>query len=91
MRCVGFNKMNANFQTMNSQDTNIAEKLTALKQSKFRSKFKLAQKNRDYIATKGLETIKDHAFQFINSRVARAFPKNDGKQTPMRGHPVFFA
>jgi hypothetical protein len=43
---------------MASQDSTIPQKLTALKQSKFRSKFKLAQKNRDYIATKGLETIK---------------------------------
>jgi hypothetical protein len=51
----------------------------------------LAQKDRDYIATKGLETIKKHAFEFINSRVAPDFPKNDGKQTPMRGHPVFIA
>jgi hypothetical protein len=48
-------------------------------------------KDRDYIAAKGLETIKDHAYQFINSRVAPDFPKNDGKQTPMRGHPVFIA
>ncbi len=91
VRCVGFNKINANFQTMISQDSTIPQKLTALKQSKFRSKFKLAQKDRDYIATKGLETIKEHAFQFINSRVAPDFPKNDGKQTPMRGHPVFIA
>ena len=49
------------------------------------------KKDRDYIATKGLETIKAHAFQFINSRVAPGFPKSDGKQTPMRGHPVFIA
>ena len=91
VRCVGFNKMNANFQTMNSQDTNIAQKLTALKQSKFRSRFKLSEKDRDYIANKGLETIKEHAFQFVNTRVAPDFPRNDGKQTPMRGHPVFIA
>ena len=76
---------------MISKDSDIPYKLIALKQSKFRSKFELAQKDRDYIATKGLETIKEHAFQFINSRVAPAFPKNDGKQTPMRGHPVFIA
>jgi len=69
----------------------INHMLNSLKQSKFRSKFKLSQKDRDYIATKGLETIKDHAYQFINSRVAPAFPKNDGKQTPMKGHPVFIA
>ena len=69
----------------------ICHKLASLRTSKFRSKFKLTLKDRDYIATKGLETIKDHAFQFINSRVAPDFPKNDGKQTPMRGHPVFIA
>ena len=72
-------------------DSSISEKLTSLGKSKFRSKFKLSQKDRDYITTKGLETIKDHAYQFINSRVASAFPKNDGKQTPMKGHPVFIA
>ena len=76
---------------MSSPSKSISHKLTSLKQSKFISKFKLSQKDRDYIAAKGLETIKEHAFQFANSRVAPDFPKNDGKQTPMRGHPVFLA
>ena len=69
----------------------INHTLDSLKKSKFRSKFKLSRKDRVYIDTKGLETIRDHAYQFINSRVAPDFPKNDGKQTPMRGHPVFIA
>jgi len=69
----------------------IPQKLTSLRKSKFRSKLRLTLKDRDYIATKGLETIKEHAFQLINARVAPDFPKNDGKQTPMRGHPVFIA
>jgi hypothetical protein len=76
---------------MSSTDKSIIKKLTSLKQSKFKSKFRLLQKDRDYIAAKGLETIKAHAYQFVNSRVAPDFPKNDGKQTPMRGHPVFIA
>jgi hypothetical protein len=76
---------------MTPQDSTISQKLAFLKQSKFRSRFKLSQKDQDYIAAQGLETIKEHAFQFINSRVAPDFPKNDGKQTPMRGHPVFIA
>jgi len=76
---------------MITTERTIPRKLASLKQSKFRSKFMLIQKDRDYIATKGLETIKEHAFQFINFRVAPDFPKNDGKQTPMRGHPVFIA
>ena len=73
---------------MTSQETIILNKLASLKQSKFRSKFKLTQKERDYIAAKGLGTIKDHAFQFVITRIAPDFPKNDGKQTPMRGHPA---
>ena len=76
---------------MASPDTIIRSKLFSLNKSKFRSKFRLTQKDQDYTATKGLETIKDHAFDFVNSRVASDFPKNDGKQTPMRGHPVFIA
>ena len=32
-----------------------------------------------------------HACDFIHNRVAPAEPVNDGKQTPMRGHPVFIA
>jgi len=76
---------------MTSKDSIIPQKLASLKKFKFRSRFKLPQKDRDYIATKGLKTIKEHALQFVNSRVATDFPKNDGKQTPMRGHPVFIA
>ena len=79
------------FKMTSSQDTIIRNQLFSLKKSKFRSKFELTQKDHDYAATKGLETIKDHAFDFVNSRVAPDFPKNDGKQTPMRGHPVFIA
>lgn len=69
----------------------ISQKLAVLEQSSFRSKFKLKQKDYDYITAKGVETIKDHAYQFISKRVASDFPRNDGKQTPMRGHPVFIA
>lgn len=38
-----------------------------------------------------METIRRHAADFIQSRIAPAFPKNDGKQTPMKNHPVFIA
>ena len=72
-------------------DSTISNELISLRKSKFRSKFKLIQKDKDYIAAKGLETIKEHAFQFVNSRVASDYPKNDGKQTPMRDHPIFIA
>ncbi len=38
-----------------------------------------------------MATILDHARDFIDRRLAAAHPLNDGKQTPMRGHPVFIA
>lgn len=65
--------------------------LKLLKRSSFRSKFKLTVRDRQYIQDKGMETIRKHAFDFINLRIASQFPNNDGKQTPMKGHPVFIA
>ena len=65
--------------------------LDRLAKSKFRSRFKLRAKELEYIKDKGLDKIKSHAEDFIRDRVAPAEPVNDGKQTPMRGHPVFIA
>ena len=65
--------------------------LDKLAKSKFRSRFKLRSKEHEYIKDKGLDTIYSHACDFIRDRVAPAEPANDGKQTPMRGYPVFIA
>ena len=65
--------------------------LDRLAKSKFRSRFKLRAKELEYIKEKGLDKIRSHACDFIRDRVAPAEPANDGKQTPMRGHPVFIA
>ncbi len=62
-----------------------------LKQSPFRSKFHLTEKDKKYIQDKGVDTIEKHARDFIRTRLAPANIPNDGKQTPMRGHPVFVA
>jgi len=65
--------------------------LTRLKQSKFRARFHLDTQSRVYLRQHGLPTIMAHAEHFITTRLTPANPKNDGKQTPMRGHPVFIA
>ena len=57
--------------------------------SKFRSGFRLTDKDRQYIAEKGTDVIRSHAADFVRTRLAPENPPNDGKQTPMRGHPVF--
>lgn len=69
----------------------IDEALEKLGRSDFRSRFSLSQKDMEYIDSKGLETIRSHAEDFIKARLAPSFIPNDGKQTPMRGHPVFKA
>lgn len=68
--------------------TDILEKLST---SPFRSRFHLSSQDRLYIRQKGMEIIKKHALDFIHKRLSPAFPPHDGKQTPMRGHPVFVA
>ncbi|MBQ8504502.1 MAG: DUF4186 domain-containing protein [Clostridia bacterium] len=69
----------------------IDEALNKLQKSDFRSKFHLKQQDIDYINEKGLETIRQHCTDFIKKRLAPSVIPNDGKQTPMRGHPVFVA
>ena len=69
----------------------LDEALDKLQTSKFRSSFHLKEKDKAYIRDKGLDTIRLHADDFIRTRLAPEFIPNDGKQTPMRGHPVFIA
>jgi hypothetical protein len=69
----------------------LTDLFNKLSQSTFRSRFQLSQKDRDYISAKGLDTIRRHARDFVAKRLAPAVIPNDGKQTPMRGHPVFLA
>lgn len=54
-----------------------------LNKSKFRSKFKLDIKDKDYIDAKGIDLIRSHAYDFVNKRLAPEDILNDGKQTPM--------
>lgn len=70
---------------------NIQNKLYSLSKSKFRSSFHLKENDKKYIYDKGLQTIESHAYDFINKRIAPMVIPNDGKQTPMKGHPVFIA
>ena len=69
----------------------IDEALEKLQASPFRAKFRLSERERAYIGEKGLDTIREHARGFIETRLAPAELPNDGRQTPMRGHPVFLA
>ncbi len=67
------------------------ELFSRLSRSDFRSRFHLSDKDRQYAAEKGIDTIRAHAADFVKTRLSPENPANDGRQTPMRGHPVFIA
>lgn len=69
----------------------LADLFARLDKSDFRRRFHLRQADRQYIESKGLVVIRRHAEDFVWKRLAPACPPNDGRQTPMRGHPVFIA
>lgn len=62
---------------------------TRLAKSAFRSRFRLTDTDRAYIADRGWEEIRAQAERRVREQLAPAHPLNDGAQTPMRGHPVF--
>ncbi len=63
-----------------------------LAKSKFRSRFKLVGKDLE-IAKVQLSKgeLREKAEQWLEKKLFCANPVNDGKQTPMRGYPVFVA
>ena len=69
----------------------LDEVFAKLASSPFRSRFRLAERERQYLEERGLPTILEHARGFIDARLAPQYPGRDGKQTPYQGHPVFVA
>ena len=69
----------------------LEELFERLSRSPFRSGFHLRARERAYLEEKGMETMERHARDFVRQKLAPAEPYHDGKQTPMKGHPVFLA
>lgn len=72
-------------------DEKVKNILDRLSKSKFRSSFYLKDKDILYIEDKGIDKIREHAYDFVTKRLADTSNVTDGKQTPMKGHPVFIA
>lgn len=72
-------------------DEKIKNIFDRLSKSKFRSSFYLKDKDILYIEDKGIDKIRNHAYDFVTKRLADTSNVTDGKQTPMKGHPVFIA
>jgi hypothetical protein len=59
--------------------------------SPFPRRFRLRPQESRYLERKGLRAILADADDLLVKRLGEASPRNDGKQTPFRGHPVFIA
>jgi hypothetical protein len=70
---------------------NLDELFEALGRSEFRRRFRWRDREATYLKEKGLEVVLAHARDFVEKRLAPAEPAHDGRQTPMRNHPVFIA
>lgn len=51
----------------------------------------MSVKDKEYVNEKGIDTIRCHAQDFVANRLSAENPENDGKQTTIKGHPVFIA
>jgi len=69
----------------------IDERIDELSRHRFRSRFHLRGRDRGLAELRGPEALRRHADEIVATRLAAAEPRNDGKQTPYRGHPVFVA
>lgn len=76
---------------MSMEDEKLDARLAVITRQPFRAKFHLRRPELEYVARKGLPTVREHATGFIDARLAPASPAKDGKQTPWGGHPVFRA
>jgi len=64
---------------------------TKLSRSKVIENLDMGESEIDYVKSRGVDILQLHATDFVRKRLAPAEPKNDGRQTPLKGHPVFIA
>jgi hypothetical protein len=74
-----------------AHEATIDARLDALARQPFRARFHLRGRERALAHLRGLEAVRSHAEELLAARLAPARPRNDGRQTPYRGHPVFVA
>lgn len=69
----------------------LDEAFERLSRSAFRRRFRLEGRELAYLQMWGVPHVMKQAADLIRQRLAPAEPKNDGRQTPWRNHPVFVA
>jgi hypothetical protein len=69
----------------------IDQVFRGLAKSPFRQRFRLRSEELRYLERKGLNGVLADAADLVSKRLGVASPRNDGRQTPFKGHPVFVA
>jgi len=75
----------------NIDETSWKTLKTKLARSKQIEKLNMGDPEKEYVHSRGVDILQLHAADFVRKRLAPAEPKNDGRQTPLKGHPVFIA
>ncbi len=57
----------------------------------YRAEIDLGAEDIEYINSRGFDMMIKHAQDFVERRLGPARPRNEGKQTPLKGHPLFLA
>ena len=65
--------------------------LAKVSKSEYRAEIDLGDEDVDYINSRGFDMMVRHAQDFVERRLGPARPRNEGKQTPLKGHPLFLA
>src|SRR6478609_7378768 len=74
-----------------SEPAEIDERIDRASARPFGRRFHLRGRERATAELRGPQTMRAHAAEIIAERLAPAEPRNDGRQTPYRNHPVFVA
>lgn len=74
-----------------SEQDDLADLFQRLGRSRFRSRFRLRDDELRQLARLDRSRLAEQAAELIRTRLAPAEPRNDGRQTPWRGHPAFVA
>ena len=72
-------------------DKNWEQLRKKMAQSDYRAEIDLGEEEFTYIESRGMDMLVKHAKDFVKRRLGPAKPRNEGKQTPLKGHPIFLA
>jgi hypothetical protein len=83
----GAGRILASVERVRDLDDAFAE----LARTPFRRRFTLNGRELVYLERKGMNTVLREGDKFMETRLAPAEPRNDGRRTPWRNHPIFIA